>query len=102
MSRWIECDGTGMPKGIPVGPLFVKYVSCGIAPPDSIPANWPGFYWRWTRVKTGWFKSERRRVCLDPKYAPVIAIRITKPRALLELIALAANPPALVEDGANV
>lgn len=40
---------------------------------------WPGFYWRWQNVKIGWFRTEKRRVCDDPAYAPIIRYRFRKP-----------------------
>lgn len=49
-----------------------------------------------------WFESERRRVCDQPAYAPIIRIRIAKPPAKTadRLAEIVANPPAqLVKDG---
>jgi hypothetical protein len=41
----------------------------------------PRFYWAWRRVRTGWFKSTRCRICDDPAYAPIIRYRLGRPRA---------------------
>ena len=56
-------------------------------------STFPGFFWRWKTVRAGWFRSERKRVCDNPAYAPIIRYRIRKPRALLELINLVENLP---------
>jgi hypothetical protein len=102
---WIECDGSGGPVNQPgtvvqvcmdlrLGPHLVM-------PPDEgcNSATWPGFFWRWRRVRTGWFRSELRRVCDNPAYAPIKRYRIRRPRAIEQLIRLAADPyvpPAVI------
>ena len=56
----------------------------GIGPPSdgsSITLSWPGFFWRWKRVRVGWFRKEWRRVCDNPAYAPIIAYRFGRPRS---------------------
>lgn len=68
-----------------------------IEPPDSgcHCATWPGFFWRWQRVRVGWFKHEFRRVCDDPAFAPIKRYRIQKPRssAVSLLAGIVAKPP---------
>ena len=61
----------------------------------SIQWDYPGFFWRWRTVRTGWFSTEKLRVCDDPAYGPIIRYRIRRPRALRQLIDLAENPPKL-------
>lgn len=75
----------------------------GPSPDGMIDAAWPGFYWRWKVVKTGWFRSERVRVCDDPAYAPIIAYRFGWDRnAAVEMLReIAANPPPLPADDAD-
>lgn len=62
---------------------------------DAITSDFPWFFWRWRHVRTGWFKTERRRVCDDPAYAPIEAYRIRKPRRTVAdlLSEIAARPP---------
>lgn len=82
---WIPCDGTGVPVRIAHGQNFLARIAFpGITPGDNAgihAAVWPGFFWRWTRVRTGFLRWERRRVCHVPAYAPIIAIRLRKPPA---------------------
>jgi hypothetical protein len=93
---WIKHDGAK-----PIFPrhklrLQIRYYGEGIVPQAfaRITDSYPGYFWRWRRVRTGWFRSELRPVCDDPAYAPIIAYRIRRPDALRKLIDLAANPPA--------
>jgi hypothetical protein len=92
---WIELDGAQplIPLGVS---LKVAVLGSGIRPEPGavVSLSWPGFYWRWRTVRVGLFRSERRRVCDDPSYAPIIRYRIRRPRALLELIDLVENLPA--------
>lgn len=102
---WIEHDG-GRPN-IPKQWVAIqtRFGGQGIEPPDAVAGDavldLPNFYWRWQTVKTGWFRKERRRVCDDPAYAPIIRYRFRKPRAvpagLTILQQLVADPPPLVE-----
>lgn len=97
---WIECDGARCPANLP--PVRVQVVmdmrlgDYLIGPPADgfYIEDWPGFLWRWKRVRVGWFKSELRRVCDNPLYAPICRYRIRKPRALLNLVTIAADPYA--------
>ena len=93
---WIEHDGAE-PQGLPRrANIQVAVLADGISPEDGtvVFQDHPSFFWRWRRVRTGWFRSELRPVCDDPAYAPIIAYRIRRPDALRKLIDLAANPPA--------
>jgi hypothetical protein len=92
---WIEHDGAA-PVWKDRAFVRLKVGGAGFVTPLNEPSGWddPGFFWRWRRVKTGWFRSELRRVCDDPAYAPIIAYRIRRPRALQDLIDLVENLPA--------
>ncbi len=71
---------------------------------DIIKPDFPGFYWRWKRVRVGWFKYAMRRVCDDPAYAPVAAYRFAKPRstAVDRLTEIVERPPgAWIKDGTD-
>lgn len=94
---WIKHDGGRGPTW--TGPISLMAEGTGsVGPPDEIiTPDFPGFFWRWKRVRTGWFRSELRRVCDDPTYAPVIAYRFPRSRHVAALIALAADPPPLSE-----
>jgi hypothetical protein len=80
---WIEHDGAAPEPPHGVG-WKLDTVSVGLAlrhpPACGIGPGWPGFYWRWRRVRVGWFRTELRRVCDDPAYAPIIRYRIGRPR----------------------
>lgn len=93
---WIEHDGAGL--HLPDGTWFqYRAVGFGLAPKDGCHIDarqHPSFFWRWRRVREGWFGSKLVRVCDDPAYAPIVAYRIRKPRGLLILLEIAANPPA--------
>lgn len=92
---WIEHDGAE--------PLMPNYciLDIRVQLPGKAPAcgaelscvHWPGFYWRWRQVRVGWFRKEWRRVCDDPKYAPITHYRIRKPRGLLQLQELIRDLP---------
>jgi len=98
---WIRHDGAA-PQVAPPRTLLVEFEGEGLrAPSGKITPSYPGFYWRWRTVKTGWFRREKRRVCDDPAYAPIIAYRLRRPPALRQLIDLAENPPALAPAGAD-
>lgn len=94
---WIEHDGAG--AQIPSGASFqVLARGTGLVFKDGAfidASRYPGFFWRWRRVRKGWFGSELVRVCDNPAYAPIIQYRIRKPRGLLILQEIAANPPAM-------
>lgn len=96
---YIEHDGGGVPP-TPVGNATIKvFFDSGtglIVPGDGFDApGWPGFFWRWKRVRIGWFKTELRRVCDDPAYAPIRGYRLRKPRltAATRLAEIVATPP---------
>ncbi len=90
---WIEHDGAGI--SVPEGArLQIRWIGEGVPPPtgNCDLRTLPNCFWRWRRVRTGLFKSELRRVCDDPVYAPIICYRIRRPDALRRLIDLAADP----------
>jgi hypothetical protein len=62
---------------------------------EAISPSFPGFFWRWRRVRIGWFKTVLRRVCDDPTYAPIVAYRLRKPRSTgaTRLAEIVASPP---------
>ena len=94
---WIKHDGSGgpeIPDGITAHIMVEREVEGIGMPPHRISPNWPGFFWRWKRVKRGWFSSELRRVCDDPAYAAIIAYRFRRPRGVAILADIAANPEA--------
>lgn len=97
---WVECDGSGPPNILP-GALFqvlmdLRWSHDLIRIPSPVnSATWPGYFWRWKRVRTGWFRTAMRRVCDEPGYAPIIRYRIREPKALAELRALVADPGVL-------
>lgn len=92
---WIEHDGAG--AHIPSGASFqVLARGTGLVFKDGSfidASRYPGFFWRWRRVRKGWFGREWVRVCDNPAYAPIIRYRILKPRGLLILQEIVANPP---------
>ncbi len=103
---WIEHDGARpvIPKD--VNNIQYKLQTPGIGVPIHFPSvadaeAWPGFYWRWRDVKVGWFKTERRRVCDDPAYAPIRRYRFCKPPTLsvgMQMLqSIVADPKPLVE-----
>jgi hypothetical protein len=103
---WIEHDGAR--PSIPRNSTDIRYQvqTPGITPPREFPTvedveNWPGFYWRPRDVKVGWFKTERRLVCDDPEYAPIVRYRIRKPPTLsvgMQMLqAIVADPKPLVK-----
>jgi hypothetical protein len=93
---WIEHDGAAPLLPCHRMTVQIKHDGNGEIPVTSevISRRYPGFFWRWRRVRTGWFRSELRRVCDNPAYAPIIAYRIRRPRALQDLIDLVENLPA--------
>jgi hypothetical protein len=99
-SDWVKHDGAGGPKvpeGTRVEVLYDRSEQHLIRVPERCStATWPGFFWRWKRVRVGWFWSKLKRVCDDPAYAPVEAYRFAKPRstAVDRLVELAAEPYA--------
>lgn len=98
---WIMHDGSGGPRVLHRQIIELSYDlreadgKVTIEGVDCISPSWPGFFWRWKRVRTGWFKSEMRRICDDPTYAPIRAYRLKKPRltAAERLAEIAAHPP---------
>jgi hypothetical protein len=98
---WIDHDGAepNIPDGVDFEVEFTdargKLVPASGAEIDT--TIFPGFFWRWKTVRVVWFRHERRRVCDDPAYAPIIRYRIRKPRALLDLIEMVENLPDEVD-----
>lgn len=104
---WIRADGAGGPRithrqtiefAYDLTETFGKITTAGV---DCISPSYPGFFWRWKRVRTGWFKSEMRRVCDDPSYAPIRAYRLQKPRStaadrLADIAAVPYAPPLVI------
>lgn len=107
---WVVCDGSGGPRVSHRQNIEIAYdkaeaegklTSRGV---DCISPSYPGFFWRWKRVRVGWFKSEMRRVCDDPDYAPIKAYRLQKPRstALDRLTEIVERPPGTwIHDGTD-
>lgn len=100
---WIDCDGAGGPQVANGQVLQVRVdISAGnglILPQDGCDVRlWPGFTWRWIRVRTGWFRSALRRVCDDPAYAPIERYRLLMPpgAAIQLLTSIVENPRAPV------
>lgn len=94
---WIEHDGAGV--FVP-DYTWIQWTALlpGLVPEDGgniDTMRHPSFFWRWRRVRKGWFGSELVRVCDDPAYAPIYRYRIRKPRGLLILQEIAANPQAM-------
>ena len=96
---WIAHDGA-VPS-IPLGSVVeVLFQGPGVKPEEGSVCDltaMPGFYWRWKRVRIGWFSSEMRRVCDDPAYAPVIRYRIRRPRGMVVLDRILADLPEQVD-----
>lgn len=100
---WIEHDGAS--PQIPNGSVIeVTTIMPGIAVAagTTVGFDFPGFYWRWKRVRVGWFWTERRRVCDDPTYAPIAHYRLRRYRAASELIASAQRHSATVQAACGV
>jgi hypothetical protein len=79
---WIEHDGARPTVWECRGrDLWVRVAYEGLRPGvgDTVSPSYPGFYWRWRRVRVGWFRSEWRRVCDDPAYAPIVRYRFSRP-----------------------
>lgn len=99
---WIKADGFGGPRITHRQTIEIAYDlteasgKITTAGTDCISPSYPGFFWRWKRVRTGWFKCEMRRVCDDPSYAPIKAYRLKKPRSIAatQLAEIAADPYA--------
>lgn len=90
---WIDHDGSG-PVCLKHGEVL-HLIYDGPAPDIvKIRADDPSWFWRWKTVKTGWFSTEKRRVCDDPVFTPIIRYRIRKPRGLVMLERLIADLPA--------
>jgi hypothetical protein len=92
---WIEHDGAA-----PVwkGSAYVEmeWIQREVILKDGFSITWdyPGFFWRWQTVRTGWFRKELRRVCDDLGYGPILRYRIRRPPAVCALIDLVENLPA--------
>ncbi len=96
---WIEHDGftPSIPYNVRV--QFI-YIGSGLVPADGEEvycAAYPGFFWRWRTIRAGIFRTEKRRVCDDPAYAPIIRYRIRKPIGLTILESLLTSLPEEVE-----
>lgn len=88
---WIAHDG-GLPL-MSSGRYDVRSNGGGIQVGASISSNFPGFFWRWRRVRVGWFRTKLVRICDDPTYAPIIAYRRCGPSPGMALLsAIAADP----------
>lgn len=98
---WIDHDGAKGQVAARTQRIQVRTFHCEaagkifVSDADTITADFPGFFWRWRRVRTGWFRTELRRVCDDPAYAPIAAYRIRKPRGTVAdlLSEIVARPP---------
>jgi len=90
---WIQHDGKGCPcVGQPCEVLFQDGradKSCG-QPPNPTGRSW------------SWVIENRTRTCLDPAYEPITHFRIRKPRALLDLIQMVADLPAVKQPAPGV
>lgn len=104
---WVFCDGAGGPSVSHDQIIQLRYLKDDAAGKITIPAadyvysDFPGFFWRWKRVRVGWLKFERRRVCDDPDFAPVHAYRLLNPPAasVSLLTSIVEQPPKLrIED----
>lgn len=74
MSDWVKHDGSRPTYQKPDGTIItMRFLGDGLRPQGQVSLQWPGWYWRLKDVRTGWFKTERRPVCDDPAYAPIIA-----------------------------
>lgn len=75
---WIEHDGGAGPNV--TAPVEITHLGAGIAPKNGEYADClhPSYIWKWKTVRVGWFRRERRRVCDNPAYAPIIRYRIGK------------------------
>lgn len=93
---WIEHDGAE--PSLREGFIYqCNFRLPGIMPKEHAELDsrsWPGFYWRWKQVRVGLLRTEKRRVCDDPSYAPVVRYRVKRPLALRQLIDLVENLPA--------
>jgi hypothetical protein len=78
---WIEHDGAAplVPKGCESAVCEAVCLGPGVFPGDVVTPQWPGFYWRWRKVRVGWFATEWLRVCDDPAYAPIVRYRFRRP-----------------------
>lgn len=93
---WIEHDGAGI--SLPDN-TRIQWTALlpGLVPEEGATIDTmahPSFFWRWRRVRKGWFGSELVRVCDNPAYAPIYRYRVQKPRGLLLLQQIAERPPA--------
>lgn len=97
---WIVHDGAA-PACLPDGYVFeLEYAGAGRGVRDwSVVdlSRWPGMFWRWRRVRVGWFRSELRRVCDDPAYAPIGRYRLRRQRGMVVLERLLAEVRERVE-----
>jgi hypothetical protein len=96
--NWITHDGARPEIEVPAK-IRVAYVSADldeglITAVSNITPNWPGFYWRWQRVRISWYRSMLRRVCDDPAYAPIAKYVVLRRRsaAAEQLAAISADP----------
>lgn len=94
---WVNHDGADCPVKWTCQVEIDFYVAdegALLPPTRKITPSLPNWLWRWRTVRLGWFRTERRRVCDDPVYAPIIRYRVRKPPALRKLIEMVENLPA--------
>lgn len=100
-SDWTEHDGAA-PAMLPDGtPVQLAYDDDRLIRPGegkAVSPDEPNWFWRWKRVRVGWFRKERRRVCDDPAYSPIIAYRYRRPSALTLLERIAEEPQPLPDE----
>lgn len=100
----IAHDGATPIGRVPDGVILMVHFLVGgggrLIPPDGTPltprsGNW---FWRWRRVRVGWLRWERQRVCDDPAYAPIIAYQLRRTSQVAKLRRIAENPAPLPEE----
>jgi hypothetical protein len=104
---WVKHDGAKpAPAPFPNARMLVNYeqgINGLMVPEIGSPGrfDWPGFYWCWKTVKTGWFSSKRQRVCDDPAYAPITHYRYRRPLGMAVVLGLLENLPDTPPDGGS-
>ena len=72
--------------------ILVRFHGRGDTCDGPLARTAPNWFWRWQWVWTGWFRRELRPVCDDPAFAPIISYRIKRPKGLILLCDIAAEP----------